>query len=48
MPLYFKVAKNYLLITSSIIIFPFTFIVAFTTIIVSLIITKTSRYKPSL
>jgi hypothetical protein len=48
MPLYFKVAKNYSPITSGIAIFPFTFTVAPAAVIVGLIITKTSRYRPSL
>ncbi|KAM0148367.1 hypothetical protein ACHAPG_010016 [Botrytis cinerea] len=48
MPLYFEVAKNYSAITSAIAIFPFTFTVAPAAVIVGLVITKTSRYRPSL
>jgi len=48
MPLYFEVVKNYSLITSGIAIFPFTFTVAPAAVIVSLIVIKTGRYRPSL
>jgi hypothetical protein len=48
MPLYFEVAKNYSSITSAIAIFPFTFTVAPAAVVISLIITKTGRYRPSL
>jgi cyanate permease len=48
MPLYFEVAKNYSPIQSGIALFPFTFTVAPTALVISLIITKTRRYRPSL
>jgi hypothetical protein len=48
MPLYFEVTKNYSPITSGIAIFLFTFTVAPAAVVVSLVITKTGRYKPLL
>ena len=46
--LYFEVAKNYLPITSGITIFSFIFTIILAAIIISLIITKTGRYRPLL
>jgi hypothetical protein len=48
MPLYFEIAKNYSPVTSGVAIFPFTFTVAPAAVVVGLIITRTSRYRPLL
>jgi hypothetical protein len=48
MPLYFEVVKNYSPITFGITMFPFTFTITPAAVIIGLIVTKTSRYRPSL
>jgi hypothetical protein len=48
MPLYYEVVKGYGPITAGISLFPFTFTIGPSAIVIGLLITKTGRYRPSI